>query len=309
MKKYMVLDAGGTFIKYAVLDEEACILEKGKEPTPSYETHTLEDYLTVLDGIVLPYKEQISGIAVSMPGMLDSNTGYCMSAGYLMYCQKKNMKEILENRFGLPVTIENDGKCAALAEKWRGSLADVENGAVLVIGTGMAGGLILNGRLYRGRHFTAGEYSFMTVNSENAMDVNSYWGFDNGVSGLIRRVAAETATAEEEWDGIRIFEEANAGNVQVLKALDDYTKSLAVQIYNLTILLDLDLVSVGGGISQQPLLLEMLQKNYDLFVETTPMNEYNSSLPKTELTHCTFYNDANLIGALYHFLQKQEEKK
>lgn len=308
MKKYMALDAGGTFIKYGILDEKGCILEKGKEPTPPYETHILEDYLAVLDGIILPYKEEISGIAVSMPGMLDSNTGYCMSAGYLMYCQKKNMKDIMEARFGLPVSIENDGKCAALAEKWRGSLTEVENGAVLVIGTGMAGGLILNGQLYRGNHFTAGEYSFMTVNSEKTQELNSYWGFDNGVSGLVRRVAEKTNTAEEIWDGIKIFEEANAGNERVLEAVDDYTKALAVQIYNLTILLDLDQISVGGGISRQPLLLEMLQKNYDLFLETTPMNEFNQSLPRTKLTHCTFYNDANLIGALYHFLQKQEEK-
>lgn len=306
MKKYMVLDAGGTFIKYAICDDDANMYQKGKEPTPYYETHTLEDYLKVLDKIILPYQAEVSGIAVSMPGMLDSNTGYCMSAGFLMYCQKKNMKEILEDRFGLPVTIENDGKCAALAEKWCGSLKEIENGAVLVIGTGMAGGLIINGQLYRGKHFTAGEYSFLSVNSKDADNEKSYWGFDSGVAGLIQRVAEETGWSEESLDGIKIFEEANAGNKKVLKALDGYTKSLAVQIYNLTMLLDLDQISVGGGISQQPLLLEMLQKNYDEFLETTPMNAYNSSLPKTKLTNCTFYNDANLIGALYHFLQKQE---
>lgn len=307
MKKYMVIDAGGTFIKYGLLDEEGQIYEKGKKPTPSYESNGLEDYLTILDSIILPYKKHASGIAVSMPGMLNSDTGYCMSAGYLMYCQKRNMKEILEARYHLPVTIENDGKCAALAEKWKGSLADVENGAVLVIGTGVAGGLILNGQLYRGHHYSAGEYSFMSVNSENPYEKNSYWGFDNGMAGLIRRVAAETETPEKCWSGLRIFEEANAGNKKVLRALDGFTKSLAVQIYNLTILLDLDQVSVGGGISRQPLLLKMLQNNYDRYMETTPMREFNQSLPRTKLTHCTFYNDANLIGALYHFLQKQEE--
>ena len=306
MKKYLVIDAGGTFIKYAIMDDNAVIMEKGKEPTPDYKTQTLEDYLQVLDRIILPYKNEISGIAVSMPGMLDSNTGYCMSAGYLMYCQKMNMKAILEDRFGLPVTIENDGKCAALAEKWRGSLQNIENGAVLVIGTGMAGGLIINGKLYRGNHFTAGEYSFMAIDARHTEKEESYWGFDNGVLGLIRRVSAATGWDEDSLDGIKIFEAANAGDEKVLSALNDYTKALAVQVYNLTILLDLDQISVGGGISQQPLLLEMIQKNYDTFMETTLMNEYNSSLPKTKLTNCMFYNDANLIGALYHFLQKQE---
>lgn len=308
MKKYFVIDAGGTFIKYAIMDENAVILEKGKEPTPSYQTHDLDDYLYVLDKIILPYKDEISGIAVSMPGMLDSNTGYCMSAGYLMYCKNKNMKHILEERYGLPVAIENDGKCAALAEKWRGSLKNVENAAVLLIGTGVAGGLIINGELYRGRHFTAGEYSFLAVDARNTEEENSYWGFDNGVAGLIRRAAAKTGWEEESLDGIKIFEEANAGNEQVLDALDEFTKALAVQIYNLTMLLDLDQVSIGGGISKQPLLLEMLQKNYDEFMDHTPMNKFNASLPRTKMMNCTFYNDANLIGALYHFKQKQEEQ-
>lgn len=85
MKKYLVLDVGGTFTKYALMDEEAEILEKSKVPTPDYENHTKDDFYHVLDGVVKEYKDQVTGIAISMPGMLDNETGYCVTAGFLPY--------------------------------------------------------------------------------------------------------------------------------------------------------------------------------------------------------------------------------
>ena len=72
MKKYLVFDAGGTFTKYALMDENAEILEKDKVATPDYQTSTKEEYYQVLDDVVAKYKDQVEGIAISMPGMLDN---------------------------------------------------------------------------------------------------------------------------------------------------------------------------------------------------------------------------------------------
>ena len=85
MKNYLVFDAGGTFTKYALMNENAEILEKDKVPTPDYHTKTKEDYYAVLDSVVEKYKNRIEGIAISMPGMLDNRNGYCVTAGYLAY--------------------------------------------------------------------------------------------------------------------------------------------------------------------------------------------------------------------------------
>lgn len=85
MKKYLVIDAGGTAVKYALMNESAKILERGKFPTPGYVDHTLEDFLQRLDVVVEKYQKQIEGIAVSMPGMLDSRKGYCVTGGMLAY--------------------------------------------------------------------------------------------------------------------------------------------------------------------------------------------------------------------------------
>ena len=102
-----------------------------------------------LDVVVEKYQKQIEGIAVSMPGMLDSRKGYCVTGGMLAYFSEVPVVQLLEQRYKLPVTIENDGKCAALAEKWKGSLKDCRNGAVVVLGTGVGGGIIIDHKLYR----------------------------------------------------------------------------------------------------------------------------------------------------------------
>ena len=308
MKKYLVLDAGGTFNKYALMNENAEILEKDKVATPDYRTHTKEEYYQVLDGVVSKYKDQVEGIAISMPGMLDNKNGYCVTAGYLAYLAGSTVGDELSERYGLPVSVENDGKCAALAEYWRGSLKGCENGAVVVLGSGVAGGIIINGKIYRGNHFTAGEYSYVCTDVENPEEMNSYWGLINGAEGLAKAVAKYTGEDWKSYNGVKIFERANAGDNLVQEGLKEFTHQLAVQIYNLNIYLDLDVIAIGGGISQQPLLHEYLQKSLDEYLQKIPLRKITPNVPQPKLTHCKFYNDANLVGALYHFINSKGEQ-
>lgn len=308
MKRYLVFDAGGTFTKYALMEETAEILEKNKVVTPDYHTSTKEDYYHILDSVVDKYKQQIDGIAISMPGMLDHKNGYCVTAGYLAYLAGTYVSKELSERYGIPVSVENDGKCAALAEFWKGSLKGCDNGAVVVLGSGVAGGIILNGQLYRGNHFTAGEYSYICTNPQKSTDMESYWGLESGAEGLAKMVAKYTGEDWKSYDGIKIFERANAGDELVLKGLKEYTDFLAVQIYNVNILLDLDKIAVGGGISQQPLLFEYLQKSLEEYMEQIPLRKISPYVPEPKIMNCTYYNDANLIGALYHFMNLKGER-
>lgn len=307
MNNYLVFDGGGTFTKYALMDENAVILEKDKVPTPSFADHTKEDYYTILDGIVEKYRERISGIAISMPGMLDSIRGYAMTAGFLNYLANSPVADELSLRYGLPVTIENDGKCAALAELWKGSLKGCTNGAVVVLGTGVAGGIVINGKLYRGTRFTAGEYSYFCLDSRKRMELDSFWGISGGAQGLAKAVASYTGRNWEEYDGIEIFRLANAGDEEVLKGLKDFTDALSTQIYNLNVLLDLDVIAIGGGISQQPLLHQYLKTSMEELMVNHPIRKIAPYIPTPNVTNCRYYNDANLIGALYHFMKLKGE--
>ena len=303
MRNYLVFDAGGTFIKYALMDENAQILEKDKVSTPYFEDHGKEDFYRVLGKVVEKYREQIRGIAMSMPGMLNSRTGYCRTAGYLAYLAGTNVAQELSQRFGLPAVIENDGKCAALAEFWRGSLKGCKNGAVMVLGTGVAGGIILNGSLYRGTHFTAGEYSYMVHDPKRKFEMDGYWGMAGGAQGLAKAVARQTGEDWNTLDGYTIFARANQGDEKAIAGIRAFADELSAQIYNLNVLLDLEVIAIGGGISRQPLLLKSIEESVEKLVRENPLKQITPYVPEPKLVNCTFYNEANLIGALYHYMK------
>ena len=131
MKNYLVFDAGGTFTKYALMNENAEILEKDKVPTPDYHTKTKEDYYAVLDSVVEKYKNRIEGIAISMPGMLDNRNGYCVTAGYLDILQEvllaQNFPSVTEFRF-----LWNDGNVRHLPSSGEEVLRAVQMGLLLL---------------------------------------------------------------------------------------------------------------------------------------------------------------------------------
>ncbi|MBQ8914296.1 MAG: ROK family protein [Lachnospiraceae bacterium] len=303
MNNYLVFDWGGTFLKYAVVDKKANIIEKDKVPTPQPTDNNeadRKDFFNVIDDIVAGYKESVDGIAISMPGMIDISRGYTMTAGWLKYLTGMYLVDYMSTRYGLRVAVQNDGKCAALAEYWKGSLSDVKNGAVMVLGTAVGGGIIINGQLYSGRHFSAGEYSFMFLDAHNRGVFESTWG-NYGAKGLIREVCEITGDNPEILDGIELFKRADDGEEGVLKGLKNYTDILAVSLYNLNVLLDLDKIAVGGGISQQPLLMEYIKNSIDEFDCYNPLRKYDDYIPKPNVVVTKFNNDANLIGALYNY--------
>ena len=134
--------------------------------------------------------------------------------------------------------------------------------------------------------------------------MDSYWGMISGAEGLAKIVAKHTGEDWKIYDGLKIFGLANEGDEKVLAGLREFTDRLAVQIYNLNIYLDLDIIAIGGGISRQPLLHEYLQKSLDEVMKNIPLRKITPYVPEPKLTKCQFYNDANLIGALYHFMNK-----
>lgn len=300
--RFLVIDVGGSAIKFALMDTSAAILEKDEVPTP---LTGLSDYLQTLETIYRRYEGQVCGIAMSAPGAIDSDTGYFYTGGMLQeFIHDINLQELLEERCGVPVRIENDAKCAALAEAWTGSLKDCMDGVVIVLGTGVGGGIIKDGRVHKGRNFTAGELSFLIV-GDDLTDDRSYMANLGGTVGL-KTLAAEAMGADpDSLDGRMIFERANAGDEAVIQAVDAFTKPLARLIYNIQIFYDPEKVAIGGGISRQPLLLELIRKNleyiYDHMTFPVVMGQ------KAEVVPCRYLNDANLVGALRHFLTGMEK--
>lgn len=293
--KYFVLDVGGSSIKYAIMTEDIEFLEKGKVATPQ---DSIESFVKVIGELHDQYKDEIEGIAISMPGLIDSKNGYARTGGWLRYNDDKYIVKILQERCPVKITIQNDAKSAALAEVWKGSLKDFNDGIVVVLGTGVGGAVVKDRKIHSGRHFFAGEFSYIWTDTTFATDgTDNMWGFVNGAAALNGAVAEAKNLPKEEVDGFKVFELVNSGDEDAIRVLDKFTYQLAAQIYNLHCVLDAEVVAIGGGISEQDILIEYIQKNIEKIFDKVPFD-----IPRVEVVRCKFRNDANLIGALYNFL-------
>lgn len=192
--KIMVFDVGGTEIKYSVMDEQMHRTNSGAVPTPQ---DTQAQFLDAVYRLYAPHKDEVSGIAMALPGFVDNRTGYVSNGGALLYNTATPVGWLLAEKCGCPVILENDGKAAAMAELANGALKDCCNAAVFIIGTGVGGGIIANGQLVRGVHFTAGEYSFVNTNAEawDAPDQNM--ACQCSTSNLLKWYRARKALPED----------------------------------------------------------------------------------------------------------------
>lgn len=300
-KEYLVVDNGGTFIKYARMQEDGTILVEGSVATPAM-TAPLEDYMVILDRLMAEHGQGVAGLAFSMPGNIDVETGTCVTAGALVYLTGYSLKEELEARYGVPVTVENDGKCAVLAEYWKGSLVGVKNGAAFVLGTGIGGGLILNGQLFRGEHFSAGEFSFKVANVEKIKEHGGYYSSHASVAGLCYQLAQACGMDSQKIDGKRVLQMVEEGHGQAMTLWKKYVQAVAACIYDVQCVLDVRRFALGGGISQNERLLPDVQAALSRMFDKHPFRKYGLAVRQPEVVCCQFYNEANLQGALYHHL-------
>ena len=303
--KVMVFDVGGTEIKYSVMDEQMNRFDAGSVPTPQ---DTQEHFLDTIYALYAPHKDEVDGIAMALPGFVDANTGYVSNGGALLYNTGTQVGQLVRERCGCRVTLENDGKAAAIAELRAGALQGCCNAAVFIIGTGVGGGIIANGQLVRGVHFTAGEYSFVNTNADEWENTEKTMACQCSTKYLLKWYRARKGLpADAPMNGKLFFDAANAAEPEALEVLERFCRMVAVQIYNLTVLLDVEKVAIGGGISQQPLLLETLRRVYAGLFASRGDSPYMIGLPRCEIVPCHFSSEANQVGALYTYLQAESK--
>ena len=265
MKQYLLIDIGGTFIKYSLTDAHAQKVSGGKVPTP---LTGMDDLLATIEGFAAPWKGQFEGCAVSMPGRIDTKRGIAHTGGILSgFMWEQPFASLLEQSLGVPVVIANDGKCAAAAEAWTGSLAGVDNGLVLVLGTGIGGGIILNGRVYMGSHSAAGEVSNL-VTELGSMEGDDFrfevigkvaespvWAGKASASGLIAAYAAEKQLPAHapQPTGEEIFAAYAAGELEACRALKKFARRVALGIIGLQSVLDVERVAIAAASARRML--------------------------------------------------------
>ena len=280
MKKYLAIDIGGTFIKYSVMEEDYRILEEGSISTKKEPKQFLEQ----LTSLAVEYKEKVEGIAVCIAGFINPETGENTDFSVGEHFRTYNLKEELEKVSGHAVTIENDSNCAALGEMVAGAGRNYKDICLLTIGTGIGGAIVMGGNLWRGSHFKAGEAGLMQIGGENS----EYAG---ATSVLVRRVSQAIG---KTIDGPYVFEHLSEPEVAMI--YKDWLEKLSVVVGNMTMLVDPQVMLIGGGICHEPRFIRDLKaKVYEMYPH---LSEY------TEIKGCETGNQAGRIGALA--LHKEE---
>ncbi|WP_265458309.1 ROK family protein [Enterococcus sp. HY326] len=295
---YLAIDIGGTFVKHATIDHSGNIEKENKFKTP----YNLEDLLIAIQEVVTPLQESIKGVGISCPGRVDPETGIIYNGGALPFLHEFSFKKFFSDRFGLECAVSNDGKAAALAELWLGNLKGVANGAAIVLGTGIGGGIIVDGKLVQGNHFQAGELSFL-LRTPAPAEMENVIAYTTSAVYFIKRASGILHLADDS-DGVAVFQAiVKKDNPQLTELFETYCREIAWMILNLQATLDSQRIVIGGGISAQEILIEEINRQYHLLRDVSYF--FKNSFYPMEIQSCAFRSQANLLGAIYQlFLEK-----
>lgn len=234
-----------------------------------------------------------------MPGVIDTEREYMITGGALTDLDSFAFKDELEKYIGLPVELENDVNCVALAEKWKGNAKNCNNFICMTIGTGVGGAIFINNKLIRGNNFSAGEFGFMLLDKRENYSEKTLSMLGSVKGGLIQTYAKEKKLDWKNLSGEKIFELAEIGDEIAKKVIEEFYNTISHSIYNLAIIFNPEKILIGGEITKRYEFIEKIEKKvYKIKEQIYPLK-----FPKIE--RCKFLNDSGKIGAVYHFITQQ----
>lgn len=292
MKKYVAIDIGGTSIKYGLIDEAERLLESHEMPTEAHKGGPA--ILQKVMNIVATYLEKgsLSGICISSAGMVDPDKGEIFYAGpQIPNYAGIQFKRELEARFAIPCELENDVNCAGLAEVASGSGKGAKVAVCLTVGTGIGGCLLIGSQVFHGFSNSACEVGYLHLADGAFQDLAS-------TTALVHYVAQAHGDDVADWDGRRIFQEIEKGNVICQQGVDRMVHYLATGIANICYVVNPEVVILGGGIMGQEAILKP-KIEAALTAKLVP-----SIADRTKIVFAKHQNTAGMFGAYYHFKQR-----
>ena len=284
----LAIDIGGTMIKYGLVSSDGKILSTEEIKTEA--SKGLNNILNKIDNIFKRYKENNPvGIAVSGTGQINGMIGKVIGGNPIIpNWIGTNLVKILEEKYNLPIVLENDVNCVALGEKWVGAGKDLSNFICLTIGTGIGGGIILNNQLFRGENFVAGEFGHILIKKGEFEQFAS-------TTALIRLVKERT---EKTLNGKEIFDLEKKEIVEYQEVISEWIENLTDGLSSIVYCFNPANIILGGGVIEQgePLINKI--KN-SLFKKIGPQFK-----EKLNITQAKLGNNAGMIGASYLLLEK-----
>jgi len=288
MQPLGLIDIGGTSIKFAVWDGHELQAHHAL-PTPA----TKAAFFDLVTTEVATMKQQypLVGVAISSPGAVNKLTGVVEGASAIPYIHNFPIQAELAQRFGLPVSMENDANCAALAELADGAGKDVDSLVFLVIGTGVGGSVIFNHHIWHGAHLFGGEFGYMVISDQGTLS-------ELGTAPAAVKRYQQANPQAAPLDGKALFDLAAQGDVAASKEVNTLYQALGLGIYNLQYSFDPEKVVIGGAISNNPQLIPGIERAIEKLREQVKIASI-----KPQIVACHYHDEANLRGAVVDFEQ------
>jgi glucokinase len=331
MNKFSIgVDLGGTNLRIAAVDEQGNLVEKVTLGTKVSlgRDHVINDMCDAIQRMVERFRESapLLGIGVGVPGIIDMQTGLLRESPNLPGWADYPVRAEIERRLKTVVILENDANVAALGEKWLGAARDYSDMAMLTLGTGVGGGLVLGGRIWRGANGMATEFGHITVEPEghlcgcgNHGCVEQY-ASATAVVRMAREAAAgnagsalaRAAGSDPEFSAKSIYNLAIQGDEDARRVFREAGRYLGIALAGLINSLNLPIYVIGGGASSAwdafaPALFEELRRRSYVYAATAPHDpattsqgasaRLEASSRKTIITRALLGSDAGLYGA------------
>lgn len=310
MNYYVGIDLGGTNTKIGLLDEDGNILfstivktesEQGLEKTVERLANILKIQVSNLN---ISF-EDVAGVGLGVPGPVANGRIVKFWANF-PWPVNVDLAAEFEKHLGVPVKVDNDVNVITLGEMWKGGGRGYKNVLGLAIGTGIGGGVVVNGKLVSGKNGAGGEVGHIKVERDGKLcgcGQEGCWEAYASATGLVREAKSRLTvnknnllyerTKDREVEAKDIFDAAREGDEFSLNLVDYEAEFIALGIGNLLNVLDTDVVVVGGGIALAGNIL------FDKINEKLRKYAMLSTLDGLKIVPAELGNDAGIYGAAY----------
>ena len=307
---YLGVDLGGTHMAIGVVDQDGRIIAKAETPTLPQRPYQelVADMVKCMVAAMAEAKvteDDIASIGIGIPGTADRS-------GVVIFCTNLGwhnipLREEIQKHINKPVFIDNDANVAGWAEYAAGVSRGTDTSVFLTLGTGVGAGIVINGKLWAGRHNVAAEYGHIVINADDGEPCTC------GKTGCTERYCSATAIIRmgreaceknpgcllsqrcggdlDKLNAKIIIDAAKEGDTIANSVFNRYAEYLTIAVNNIISFLDPDMIVLGGGVSHAgEFLLNAVR-------ERLPKYLMFKTLPYAELRQAKLGNDAGIIGA------------
>jgi glucokinase len=297
------VDLGGTHLRIGLVDDTGKIHKQLKRQTPKDDSFA--GVVNALAGIADEWRQGDSGpivaASIMVPGAVDASQSVVLQAPNLPSLLDPQFKSALQERLGWPVVLENDANAAAIGEMWMGAARGCRDVVSVTLGTGVGGGVVLDGKLWRGAHGSAGEIGHTTVDPFGGLKCKC------GNTGCLELFASATAIARMAREGLsrfpdstlnegditaeKVYTAGSAGDELALAVFQRAGKYLGVGLANLMSLIDPEIIVISGGVVN----------GWDLFqgamYQEISERAFSATAQQVKIARAECGDNAGLLGA------------